>query len=114
MSGDELVLWWHLLRAVDLQQRIAALDLITDLGDQAGDPAGERRQNRGAGVFIECDLTDRRSLIEERIGFDLHHLELVQLLGNDPNEIGPLRRTFGRSNRCMQCSNEEHRPQATQ
>jgi hypothetical protein len=47
------------LGAVDLQQWVAALDLITDLGDQAGDPPGERRQNRSAGVFIEGDLTDR-------------------------------------------------------
>ena len=114
LSRDELVLWRHLLGAVDLQQRVAALDLITDLGDQAGDPAGERRHDGRAGVFIECDLADRRSLIEERIGFDLHHLELVHLVGNDPNEIGALRRTFGRSARYMQCSEEEHRPQAMQ
>ena len=46
LGGDELVLRRHLLGAVDLQQRIAALDLIADLGDQAGDPAGERRQQR--------------------------------------------------------------------
>ena len=46
LGGDEIVLRRHLLGAVDFQQRIAALDLIADLGDQAGDPAGERRQSR--------------------------------------------------------------------
>ena len=71
LRRDEFVLRRHLLRAVDFQQRIAALDLIADLGDQAGHPAGERRQHDRAGILIERDLADRRSLVEERMGSTL-------------------------------------------
>ena len=82
--------------AVDFQQRIASLYLVADVGDQTDDPAGERRHNDGGGVFIERDLTDRRSLNAEGIGLDLHHLKLVHLIGDDTHIVAALRRAFGR------------------
>ena len=59
---DQVGLRLHDLRAVDLEQRIAALHLVADLGDQPRDAAGERRQHDGAGVLVECDLADGRLL----------------------------------------------------
>ena len=67
--GDEIGLRLHHLRAVDLEQRIAALDVVADLGDQPDDAAGERRQHDRAGVLVEGDLADRGLLHAERIEF---------------------------------------------
>ena len=114
LGGDEFVLRRHLLGAVDFQQRIAALDLVADLGDQPGDPAGERRQNDRAGIFVERDLTDRRSLIQKRMGLDLDDLELVHLVGDNTDIIGPLRRAFGGRKRCRQRHGEQQRRPAMQ
>src|SRR6185312_3036002 len=91
LSGNEIVLRWHLLRTVDFQQGIAALYLIADLGNQTGNPARERRQNGRASIFIERYLTDRRSLNAECIRLDFHHVELVHLIGADADIIGTLR-----------------------
>ncbi len=69
MQGrDQVGLRLHDFWAVDLEQRIAAFDLVADLGDHAGDAAGERRDYDGAGVLVECNLADRRLLQSERNG----------------------------------------------
>jgi hypothetical protein len=114
LRGDEIVLWDQLLGAVDFQQRIAPLDLVTWLGNQAGDPAGEWRQNDRAGILIVSDLTDCRGLDAERIIRDLHNLELMHLIRDDTQEVRPLHRAFGHGERCHQRPTEQRDKQPAQ
>ena len=72
-GSDQVGLRLHDFRAVDLEQRISALDLVAELGEHARDAAGKRRDHNGAGVLVECNLTDGLLLHPERIRFHLDH-----------------------------------------
>ena len=87
LGGDEVVLRDQLLGAVDFQQRIALLDPIAELGNQAGHPAGERRQDDRGGILIISDLADRRSLRAKRKRLNLRDLQLMHLIGDDPDKV---------------------------
>ncbi len=95
LGGDEVVLRDQLFGAVDFQQRIALLDLIAELGDQTGNPAGERCQHDRGGIFIVSDLADRRSLRAKRNGLNLRDLQLMHLIRDDPDKVRPLHGAFG-------------------
>jgi hypothetical protein len=103
-----------LLGAVDFQQRIAALDRFAGLGDQAGNTAGEWRQDDRAGILVVSDLADRRPLRAERMSLDLHDLQLMHLIGDDTQKVRPLRRAFGHGGRRYQRHAEQGDNQSTQ
>ena len=92
---DEIVLRLHHFRAVDLEQRIAALDLVADLGDQPGHAAGERRQHGGAGVLVVGDLADGELLDAKGIELHLHDAELMHLVVGDPDDVAFFRCALG-------------------
>ena len=96
----EIVLRLHDIGAVDLEQRLAAFHLVADLGDQPGDAARKRRQNRGAGILVVGDLTDREFLHPEWIELDLADAELMHLVGGRSDRIAVLRCATGGSARC--------------
>src|SRR3954451_23066388 len=77
LRGDEIVLLYELLGTVDFQHRVALLDLVAELGNQTGHPAGERRQDDRAGILIVSDLPDRRGLLAEGVARNLHNLQLM-------------------------------------
>ena len=84
---DEIVLRLHHFRAVDLEQRIAATDIVADLGDQPRHAAGERRQDGGAGVLVVGDLADGKLLDAKGVELHLHDAELMHLIVGDPNGV---------------------------
>ena len=114
LCGDEIVLWDQLLGAVDFQQRITSLDLVAGLGNQAGNPAGEWRQNDRAGILIVSDLTDCRCLRAERVSPDLHDLQLMHLIRDDTQKVRPLHGAFGHGERCHQRHTEQRGKQSEQ
>jgi hypothetical protein len=111
---DEVVLLDELLGAIDFQQRVTPLDLIAEPGNQAGNPAGEWRQNDRAGILIVSDLTDCRRLRAERISPDLHDLQLMHLIVDDTQKVRPLHRLFGHDERCHQRHTEQRGKQLEQ
>ena len=48
------------------------------------------------------------------MGHDLDHLELVHLIGDDTDEIGPLHGAFGRRKRCRERHDEQYRGRTMQ
>ena len=106
--------WDELLGAVDFQQRITPLDLVAEPGNQAGNPAGEWRQNDRAGILIVSDLTDCRGLRAERIAPDLHDLQLMHLIRDDTQKVRPLHGAFGHGERCHQRPTEQRGKQSEQ
>ena len=97
---DQVGLGLNDLRTVDFEQRIAALHLVTDLGDQARHAAGERRQHGGAGVLVEGDLPDRGPLQVKRAQLDIDDGEPMHPLGGNSHHVCSLQRRlrgrFGR------------------
>ena len=93
---DQIGLRLHDLRAVDLEQRIAALYLIAHLGDQPRDAAGERRVHDRTCVFIKGDLPDRELLDAELVRGHRHNVELVQLIDFDAHHVRILAERFAR------------------
>jgi hypothetical protein len=89
---DEIGLRLHHFRAVDFEQRIAALDVVAEFANHASDSAGERRQHDGAGILVEGDLTDCRLLQTKRIRHHLHDAQLMHLVGGHPNGVSAILR----------------------
>src|SRR5262249_23952039 len=88
----------HDLRTVDFKQRIAALDVVADLGKQAGHASGERRLHDRAGIVIERNLADCQLVLAERIDVDIDDVQLMHLVGGDLNHVGVFRRRLRRCN----------------
>src|SRR5262249_54576867 len=89
---DQLGLRLRDFRAVDLEQRIAALDVLPDLRQQAGDASRERRQYAGAGILVERDLPNGLLHRLEIAGLDRNELQLVHLFRADADTVGVLGR----------------------
>ena len=97
---DQVGLGLNDLRAVDFEQRIAALHHVADLGDQARHAAGERRQHGGAGVLVEGNLPDRGPLQVEGAELDIDDGEPMHpLCGNSHDVCRLQRRLRGRFRR---------------
>src|SRR4051812_19554434 len=88
---DQIGLRLHDLRAVDLEQWVAALYVVADLGDQARHAARERRGDDRAGILVEGNLADRGLLDAELFGHDRYDAELMQLARADTHHV----RIFG-------------------
>jgi hypothetical protein len=89
------------LRTVDLEKRIAALHLVSDLGDQARHTARRNGVSTGgAGVLVEGDLPDRGLLQMKRAQLDIDDREPMHPLGGNAHDVrrssAALRGRFGR------------------
>jgi hypothetical protein len=100
---DQVGLRLNYFRAVDLEQRIAALDLVADLGDQPGHAAGERCDHDGAEVLVEGNLPDRRLLRAKQIRLHRLDAQLVHLVDGRANGVDDFRgrRWRGGHGRCI-------------
>ena len=106
--------------AVDLEQRVAALHLVSRLGDQLGHAPGERGQHDRARVLVEGDLANGELLDPECARRYVDDAELVHLVGGDRDGIGVVpdlrarlgRRWWGKRQMCHQQREHEHPRQA--
>ena len=98
---------WYLGKQIEtahmgLEQRIAAPDVLTDLGKHARHAPGKWRLYHGARILVERDLSNGVLEPRERTKFDIDDIELVQIVGRNPDEVwildGRLRR---RHRRCV-------------
>src|SRR5262249_9761203 len=84
---DQISLRLHHFRAVNFEQRIAALNVVAEFADHACHTTREWCQHNGTGVLIECDLTDRLLLQTEWIRYGLHNVQLMHLVRRQPDDV---------------------------